>query len=235
MSENPIIGITTYGRNENGSFYLPAGYVDAVRQASGLPVLMTPGEKDVKAAFQLLDGIIFAGGGDLNPATYGGKTHLAVARVDDERDAFEIELANVALAESKPVLGICRGFQLLNVVTGGDLVPDLPEKFGISVAHRTESGWEIEHGVELAESCRLRKIIGKGDLTVVSMHQQALDRVGSGWRVVGNAADRLVEALEHERHRWAVAVLWHPELALQDPNQQKIFEAFIAEARRKQA
>lgn len=235
MSENPIIGITTYGRDANGSFYLPAGYVDAVRQAGGLPVLMTPGEKDVKAAFQLLDGIIFAGGGDLNPATYGGKTHPTIARVDDERDAFEIELANVALAESKPVLGICRGFQLLNVVAGGDLVPDLREKVGLSVAHRTESGGEIEHGVELAESCRLRKIIGKGDLTVVSMHHQALDRVGSGWRVVGNAADRLVEALEYERHLWAVAVLWHPELALQDPNQQKLFKAFITEARRKQA
>ncbi len=209
--------------------------MDAVRQAGGLPVLMTPGEKDVKAAFQLLDGIIFAGGGDLNPATYGGKTHPTIARVDDERDAFEIELANVALAESKPVLGICRGFQLLNVVAGGDLVPHLPEKVGPSVAHRTESGGEIEHGVELAESCRLRKIIGKGDLTVVSMHHQALDRVGSGWRVVGNAADRLVEALEYERHLWAGAVLWHPELALQDPNQQKLFKAFITEAGRKQA
>ena len=223
----PIIGITTYGRNKEGDYYLPAKYVDGVRQAGGLPILLAPGEKNVVEVFSLVDGILFAGGGDLAPTIYGGKPHPRIARVDAERDRFEMSLARLALASDKPVLGICRGFQLLNIVTGGDLLQHVPDKYDGAVLHRQENGDQTEHEVNLMAGSRLAEIIGATRINVVSMHHQALDRIAHGWQVVAHADDGLVEAIEHTNHPWMVAVLWHPELALDDPNHQRVFAAFV--------
>ncbi len=224
----PVIGITTYGRDAEGQFYLPGEYVDSVRRAGGLPVLLTPGETNITQALQIVDGVILAGGGDFGPTIYGGESHPAITRVDAERDAFEVLFADRLLHEVKPVLGICRGFQLLNIVTGGNLLAHLPDKYGEKVCHRADNGGTVVHEVSLLKESRLGDILGEGRIPVQSKHHQALGRISSGWRVTAHADDGVIEAMEHETHPWMIAVHWHPELAPEDQLQQKLFREFIA-------
>jgi putative glutamine amidotransferase len=126
----PLIGITTSGQRLTGNFSLPAVYADAVRQAGGRVILLPPGEVDPKFILDLVDGLVFCGGGDIDPATYNGSPHPSIYNVDSERDAFEITLARQVLATDIPVLGICRGLEVLVIASGGDLVPHLPDEFG---------------------------------------------------------------------------------------------------------
>ena len=228
----PVIGITTYGRNKDGDFHLPGEYVDAVRRAGGLPILLAPGEQNVEAVFDLVDGLIFAGGGDIDPACYRGTKHAAVSRVDRERDTFELELAKLALQDTRPVLGICRGFQILNVAGGGDLEPHLPDVVGDSVAHRTPEGDVTEHTVAVDPSSRLAEVLGENPVRVVSKHHQGIRTVAPAWRGVARAEDGVVEALENPNHPWMIAVLWHPELSPGQAAQQRLFEALIRKAKK---
>lgn len=232
MNKRPLIGITTYGRDENRNFYLPNEYVDSVRRAGGVPVLLTPGETDPGPLINTLDGILFAGGGDFAPETYDGRPHPTIARVDAERDRSELTLARKLLSEKTPVLGICRGFQLLNIATGGDLIPDVPEQFGDQVIHRKPNCDEIEHEVNIHPGCRLAHIFESERIPVMSQHHQALGKIPGCWSVTAEADDKVIEGIEHKEHDWMMAVLWHPELAPDDRNQQRLFEAFVEAARR---
>ena len=232
MSKIPVIGITTYGRNEAGQFYLSSGYVDAVRKAGGVPILLPPGEHRVEQILELVDGIIFAGGGDIEPSRYGGSPHPAISRVDPERDAFELELAKRVFSKDIPVLGICRGCEVLNVASGGDLVQHIPEEFGNAIPHKKgDAGGD--HLVELSPESHLAQIIAKNQITVVSRHHQGLRAVPDNWQIVGRAADGVIEAMEYKNHPWLIAVLWHPEASLNDPNHLRIFQALVEAARRK--
>jgi len=226
----PKIGITTYGRDEKGNFYLPGEYVDSVRAAGGLPLMLAPGESNIAAILEILDGIIFAGGGDFDPAVYDGEPHPTIARTDAERDSFELALAKAVFQTEMPVLGICRGFQLLNIVTGGDLIAHLPEKYGEEIDHREDNGDEIEHEIEIT-SGKLSGIFSQNKLKIMSKHHQALGKIADCWQVTANAADGVIEALEHKTHPWMVAVLWHPELSPNDPEQERLFEEFVRVSR----
>ncbi|WAL62258.1 gamma-glutamyl-gamma-aminobutyrate hydrolase family protein [Thermocoleostomius sinensis] len=126
----PIIGITTYHRNELGDFHLPGAYIEAVEHANGIPVLLPPTSGDLRSLLDRLDSLIFSGGGDIDPALYNSPGHPSIYLVDPERDRFELALARVALTLDLPILGICRGMQLLNVATGGDLISHVPEQYG---------------------------------------------------------------------------------------------------------
>lgn len=230
IRKHPLIGITTYGRDRSGNFYLPSEYVDAVRKASGVPLLLTPGESNIEEILQFVDGVMFSGGGDLDPALYGGAAHSTISRVDPERDAFEIALAKEVLARNRPVLGICRGSQILNVATGGDLVAHVPEEFGDEIQHATMKGETTEHVVKIEPESRLAEMLENTELLVKSKHHQANRSIPAAWQVAARAPDGVIEAVEHESHPWLFAVLWHPEMSLDDPNQQRIFEAFVAAA-----
>jgi putative glutamine amidotransferase len=225
-----VIGITTYGRDSSGNFYLPSAYVVAVRQAGGFPILLPPGELQVDQILEIVDGLIFAGGGDIAPDFYRGSQHPTISRVDRERDAFELELARRIFSQDIPVLGICRGCQVLNVASRGDLVQHIPEEFDETILHKKgdEAG---EHWVDLNVESRLAQIIGQTQIKVVSKHHQGIRKVGDAWKIVGRAADGVVEAMEHQQHPWLMAVLWHPEASLNDPNHQRIFRAFVEAAR----
>jgi putative glutamine amidotransferase len=232
----PTIGITTYGINEASSFHLPREYVDAVRLAGGVPVLLTPGERNIEAVMGVLDGLIFAGGGDIEPSRYNGQAHPTTADVSRERDGFELQLAKAALSGHMPVLGICRGFQLLGLATGADLIPHVPEACGSTVEHRTEAGGFADHTVEIERESRLATIMGRTHASVRSKHHQALNKIPDGWTVVARSDDGLVEALEYANHPWLLAVLWHPEESVDDDGHLALFKALIAKAqtRRKQ-
>lgn len=132
----PTIGITTFGQNEHGHYHLADTYVEAVRCSGGLPVLLPPDEPSSSAAIlEVVDGLIFSGGGDLDPATYNGSMHPTVSQVNHKRDAFELTLLRLALKTDIPVLGICRGIGVMNVASGGSLVTHIPDEFGEVVAH----------------------------------------------------------------------------------------------------
>ncbi|MCG8608338.1 gamma-glutamyl-gamma-aminobutyrate hydrolase family protein [bacterium] len=224
------IGITTYGTNKANSFHLPREYVDAVRLAGGVPVLLTPGEQNIEAVLQVVDGLIFAGGGDIDPSFYDGKSHPTTSGVSRERDEFELKLARSALSEHKPILGICRGFQLLGVATGADLVPHVPEAFGSTVEHRTEKSGFADHVVEIEQGSRLATIMGSTHISVRSKHHQALNKIPDGWTVAARSADSVVEALDYMNHPWLITVLWHPEESVDNDGHMALFKALVGEA-----
>ncbi len=227
----PRIGLVTYGRNPEGSFTLPAEYVDSIRRAGGLPLLLAPGESHLEEWFGLLDGLILAGGGDIDPALYGGRGHAENYKLDAGRDANEVWLARRARATGLPTLGICRGLQMLNVAYGGTLIEHLPDTVGEVVPHRGPDKAPTPHAVAIEPDSSMARVLGTTTPMCTSWHHQGVADVAAGLRVVGRAADGVIEALELPGHRWLHAVLWHPELtARQDPTQQRLFDALIATA-----
>lgn len=223
----PLIGITTSSQMLAGSFCLSRLYVEAVRSAGGVPVLIPAGEPDSSTILSRLDGLILSGGGDLDPEIYNGRSHVTIYNVDRERDRSEISLAQLILSTNIPVLGICRGLEVLVVATGGSLIPHLPDEVGEVVIHRAEQSLAAEHSVKMAANSRLAEIVGATELNVFSWHHQAAKIVPQEWNVTAQAADGVIEALEHKHHPWAIALQWHPELAIHAPLQQRIFQAFV--------
>ena len=225
---SPLIGITTHSRNESGEFSLPRTYIDAVRLAGGSPLLIPPNQPDPGGLLERLDGLIFSGGGDLAPDLYGGIAHHTIYLVDEERDQFEMDLAQRALSADIPVLGICRGMQVLTVASGGDLIAHVPEAYGTQVIHRLEHPRRpCEHAVELEADTRLVKILGTTFTTVVSWHHQAVKTIPQDWRAIAYAEDGLIEAMEHQQHPWMIAVQWHPELSPVSSVHARLFAALV--------
>ena len=225
----PVVGISSYARSgQPAAFSIPTGYVDAVRRAGAVPIVLPPGEQEPQALLALMSALIVSGGGDINPSAYGGRQHETVYSVCEERDAFEFALTRAALADTRvPMLCICRGLQVLNVVCGGTLHVHLPETYGERVAHRLPPRDTSMHAVEIDPDSRLAHVLGTTRAQVRSWHHQGIDRLGEGLRAVAWAEDGVVEAVEHLEHPWCIAVQWHPEMQLDDQVQQRIFRALI--------
>lgn len=225
---SPVIGITTYNRDEIGDFKLPGAYIDAVIGAGGIPVLIPSCPSQSDRLLHKLDGLILAGGGDIDPAHYNADLHPTIYMVSEERDRFELDLAHHALQHEVPTLGICRGMQILNVATGGDLIPHVPEVYGEAIAHRVhEPRSPIPHPVRIDSNSRLSRIVGDVDIEVMSWHHQAVRAIAPVWDAVAHAEDGLVEAMEHRDHPWMIAVQWHPELAPNNIAHQRLFKALV--------
>jgi putative glutamine amidotransferase len=220
-----------YPKNAAGEYYLPSAYIDAVRASGGVPILIPAGESNLSALLEILDGILLAGGGDIDPQIYGGRNHESVYGIDANRDRFELDLAIAALAQKIPTLGICRGLQVLNVAHGGTLIPHIPAHYGESVIHRLEAPIGCtQHQVLIEPNSLLHQALQVTETTITSWHHQAIAQVPSGWKVAATAPDGVIEAIEHSQHPWAVAVQWHPELSPNSVSQQSLFRAFIAAA-----
>lgn len=227
----PLIGISTYARaGERPCFSVPCTYVDAVVAAGGIPVLLPP----VACAATVLEGLgglLLPGGGDVTPDHYGGAPHATNYDVCAERDAFELALVRAALGrDGFPILGICRGMQILNVALGGDLVPHLPEQYGVDVAHRTADVKPVMHEVTVDAQSFLGDVHGETRFVVHSIHHQAVGRLGDGLRAVAWSTDGVVEAVESPAHV-VMAVQWHPELDVADHPARRVFTALVARAR----
>lgn len=228
----PIIGLTTYERNKEHTYGLPAEYIEAVRRAGGIPVLLPHGEPYQDDLLRLLDGVIFTGGGDVDPALYQGNDHEALEYVDAERDRSEIALIRMAVETGLPTLNICRGAQVLNVALGGTLIEHLPDEIGPDVSHRTDPPGYTYHPVAVESGSRLGDIVGQTEVTSNSWHHQAVRQLAPGLKAVAFAPDGTIEAVELPDHPWLIAVQWHPEsLAANDPIQQRIFDALVEAAR----
>jgi len=227
----PRIGITSYGRNEEGRFTLPGEYVDCVRRAGGLALILSPGEPAPELWLDGLDGIVFCGGNDLAPEAFGGVTSDVTREPDPERDATELELARRVIAAELPSLWICRGMQLLNVVRGGTLIEHLGDVPSVTIAHDLPPHEPVLHAHQIEAGSRLAQTLNATEVEAVSWHHQAVDVLGDGLRSVALAPDGVIEAVELEDAPWCQAVQWHPELsAATDPVQQRLFDALIQRA-----
>ena len=228
----PLIGITTdvavasYRAWEEESVLVPSDYVRAVERAGGRPLLVPPSEEDVEETLDVLDAVIFSGGSDLDPATYGQEPHPETDRVLEGRDRAELALLEAALARDMPVLAVCRGSQVLNVALGGDLIQHLPDVVGHD-DHKHTPGAYADHDVTLDAETRLGRLLG-GHAPVKSHHHQGFGRLGSGLQESAFAEDGTVEAVEDPSRRFALGVLWHPEAG----EDMRLFEALVEEARR---
>jgi len=227
----PVVGITTYvvharfGDWEEETALVPADYVRAVERAGGRPLLVPPSEDAVEETLDALDGVIFSGGSDLDPDTYGQEPHPATKGVVPERDRAELALLEAALARDMPVLAVCRGSQVLNVALGGDLVQHLTEVVGHE-EHRHTPGAFAEHDVSVETETRLGSLLGD-QAPVKSHHHQGFGRLGAGLRQAARADDGTIEAVEDPSRRFALGVLWHPEAG----EDMRLFEALVEEAR----
>ena len=224
----PLIGITTYGRDEKNHYSLPAEYVESVRRAGGIPVLIPPGEDLLQELLSLVHGLILAGGGDIDPRCYGGKQTEATYMVDEERDKSELALVRAILESEKPALGICRGTQVINTALGGTLIEHIPDEIGETVEHRLPPREPAEHEVVVETGSLLAEVLGQSPVVVASVHHQAIRKVAPMLEVVGKALDGTIEAVEMKGHPWLIAVQWHPELtSAGDPIQQRLFDALV--------
>lgn len=231
MSHTPLIGITTYHRDDQGVIRLPGEYADSVRRAGGVPLLLQPGESRFDVILDLIDGLILAGGGDVDPTLYGSNGHTEIYSVCAERDNFELELTQRVLEMRIPTMFICRGIQILNVALGGTLIPHIPDSVANAIDHRQppdQPYGHVLHPVRVDENCRLTGIMQSASVTPASWHHQAVDKLASGLEVTATAADNIIEAVEMRSHPQVIAVQWHPELtAAEDQSQQRIFDELI--------
>lgn len=227
----PLIGITTHSRNVADEVVLPGTYVDAIQAAGGNPILLPTNQACSEHLLSKLDGLVFSGGGDINPTLYNGEAHPEIYGIDEARDRFEFAIAQFALTKQIPVFGICRGMQMLVVASGGTLVEHVPDVYGNLIAHRLNHPRRpIPHNVEVMPNSRLARLVGVTQMNIVSWHHQAVRTVPRGWRIAAQADDGLIEAIENPNHPWMMALQWHPELSIHDPAHQKLFRSFIEAA-----
>jgi len=219
----PLIGITA-GLGDDGSsrgdvkrYALAMTYVRAVERAGGLPIILPPQVGQVSELIALLDGVLLSGGGDIRPSRYGDAVeHPETYGIDDFRDEFELAVVRAALERELPLLGICRGIQVLNVALGGTLIQDIADEWGTTLEHR-QSRREVpfsepSHEVEVRGGSLLEAIYGASVVAVNSFHHQAVKIVAPGLQVVGWAPDGVIEGVEFPERRFVLGVQWHPEM-----------------------
>jgi len=235
-----LIGITTYrAANPAGLpiLALARNYVQAISQAGGLPVLL-PLELPEEQLHDLtgrLDGILFSGGGDVEPALYGMESTPEVGGVDPERDRAETRMLANAVAAGLPFLGICRGLQVIDVALGGTLYTHIASQHPAALKHDYYPDWprdHLAHAVQVAPGSRLAAILGAASLQVNSLHHQGVRALAPGLQASAWAPDGLVEAFELPGHPFGLAVQWHPEWLTAHAPMQALFRAFVEAAAR---
>jgi putative glutamine amidotransferase len=242
----PIIGVPSYGhakppRGYPPSFVVPQSYIRCLEAAGAAPLIvpLLRAEGALRAIYATLDGLLLAGGGDVDPRLYGEEPHPKLRDVDPERDRVELLLLRWAFEDDLPVLAICRGIQVLNVAAGGTLYQDIAAQCPWAMRHnhyRSRPRDYRAHEVNIEPGSRLFHLLGTRRLAVNSMHHQAVKDPAPGLRVSARAEDGLIEGIESSEHRFVVGVQWHPEaLAHQDPVMQRLFDGFVEAVRERRA
>ncbi|MFM7272020.1 MAG: gamma-glutamyl-gamma-aminobutyrate hydrolase family protein [Actinomycetes bacterium] len=239
MTARPLIAVPAYpvrkGRVEGWVYpaaAVPTAYLDAVVRAGGEPAILSPRPVDPDTADAILAGcagLLLLGGGDVDPARYGEEAHPRTYGVSPVRDEFELALLAAARRSRIPVLGICRGAQLLAVASGSTLDQHISDREDLDPNGRpgVEDGAEV-HEVEVLPDTHLAQILGAGPVRASCHHHQAIAAIPDGLRLSAVSPDGIVEGIETTDDHWCVAVQWHPEdTAGEDPTQQGLFDAFV--------
>jgi putative glutamine amidotransferase len=208
---------------------LGLAYMRAVEMAGGLPVALPPlTSENVDALLDHLSGLLLSGGPDVDPSTYGAAPHPQLGPTDPVIDAFEIALCRHAYRRRMPILGICRGAQLLNVALDGTLHQHIPDVTTGTISHRQpQLGTLTSHEVRVAPDSSLAQTTGGGPVRVNSFHHQAIDRLGAGLRAVAWSDDGVVEAIEEQDGRYVLGVQWHAETLVADAEQLSLFQRLV--------
>jgi putative glutamine amidotransferase len=225
----PVIGVSLDTTWPGALGITQAMYERALRRSRAATVTLDPSRDDPVAVLDAIDGLLLTGGGDVDPELYGGD-YATGQRVDRVRDDFEIALIRGALARDLPILGICRGIQILNVAHGGSL-RDLRQVEKLADTHGIDFTSLRAHDVSVNPASSLAAIGGAGERVVNSFHRQAIDRLGEPLFAVATSPDGVIEAVERSDRRFVVATQWHPEIhALEDEKALAIFRAFVEAA-----
>ena len=239
-SPRPIIGITGGNiKSKTGAYTFTLGqaYVKAIRHAGGIPLLIPlgTGRADLRRIIQLVDGILFTGGGDVAIERFKGQEHPKVANVSPLRDQLEFTLMELVFEEHLSLLAICRGIQVLNVAFGGTLYTHIEDQLDNALKHDWYPNFPRDkhaHTVSLAYGSVLHEIFEVDEVPVNSLHHQGIAKVGEGLEAIAFAPDGLVEGLAVVDEKFAVGVQWHPECLPDDPEMQALFKAFITACRK---
>lgn len=234
VGKKPVIGVIPLYDEDRESIWMVPGYLDGLRAAGAVPVIL-PLQAEKEEYIQLdglLDGYLMTGGHDVSPELYGEEPKENCGAVCRERDVMETEIYRRAVEQDKPVLGICRGIQLMNVLEGGTLYQDIPTEYRASVPvehHMCAPYDRTVHRVFLEKNCPLCQALGREELQVNSYHHQAVKEIGKNLVVMARAEDGLVEAVYRPDRRFVWGVQWHPEFIYQkDADALKIFKVFVA-------
>jgi putative glutamine amidotransferase len=213
-------------------FAMSRPYITALEAVGAAPVLLplALSADTLRTLFDRLDGLFMAGGGDMNPSCYAQEKYAKTEGIDELRDETELLLSRWALDEGKPLLGVCRGIQTMNVAAGGSLVQDISDQWPDAIRHQYFPEFPrdyVAHDVETVPGTRLANILGD-KARVNSFHHQSIQQVAEGFRVSAYAPDGVIEAIEGTNGQFVVAVQWHPEsLIFADPTMHALFEAFV--------
>lgn len=231
----PIIGIGSdvlQRRGERDRAFAFTTYIDSLRRAGAVPVVIPPQPENAEAIVDSLDGILLAGGDDCDPSAYGEETHPTVEPMDPRRQNNDLTLARVARERGIPTLGICLGVQVMNVAAGGTLIQDIDSELRTDIEHASEPSDRHRHDILIEDNTHLAQILGNQELNVNSSHHQAIRHVGGGLRVTALAPDGIIEGLEDPSHPFYVGVQWHPEDMATEKSAESLFGAFVEAARR---
>lgn len=230
----PIIGITSSIAKDETSHRVYSHNINAVVHAGGVPVLLPniSDEQMIKQLAKQMDGLLGTGGYDVDPMLFGEEPHPKLGTVTPARDTFEMIMFKEMLQLNKPILGICRGMQVLNVVAGGDMYQDIYAQMDDRKLLKHSQDSPVKYGthfVQIEKSSLLYDITGSEKIKVNSHHHQAIRNVPSPFQITGKATDGVIEAFESTEHHFALGVQWHPEnlAAVGDEVSKKIFEAFL--------
>lgn len=234
----PLIGLTSF-RHPNPQGHplisINEAYVKAVAAAGAVPLLIPLGlpRESLDLLLERLDGIVFTGGGDMQPEQYGSQPHPKVDGVDPDRDRVEMHLARCAIESKLPMLGICRGLQVINVALGGTLYEDIFDQHEGALKHQYDPGWPrdyLAHPVTLEKGSRLEQIIRTSEVQVNSLHHQGICQLAPSAVAVAYAPDGIIEAIELRDHPYGLAVQWHPEWLPEHASMRAIFADFVRAA-----
>lgn len=237
----PIIGVSgtqllNPGRGFEGALvaYTPQNYIDIVQGVGATPIMLPVGTaEDAKNMVELIDALILTGGHDVNPALYGEEPHRNLTGIFPKRDAFDFALYAAAIEKGIPVLGVCRGLQIINVYHGGSLYQDLPTQYGDELLlHVQKAPFDIPmHSISVQTESRLYEAVG-ANTRVNTFHHQAIKQLGNDLKAVAHSVDGIVEAIESaDPNIDMIALQWHPEImATTDAANNRLFEDFVARA-----
>lgn len=236
-SAKPLILIPASVQDqERKRFALAQTYIKAVIAAGGVPILapVTLPNDDLRAAYDQCDGVLLTGGADCDPADFGEAQHEKTTGIDRDRDRAEYAIAQWAIGEDKPIFGICRGEQVMNVAMGGSLIQDIPSQWETDTTHAWQGARnDIAHTVKVNPGTKLASMTGAGEVRTNSFHHQSVKKLGDGFVPVAYADDGVVEGIENPSKKFVVGVQWHPEdLAPERDEAAALFKEFVNACRK---